>query len=176
LETKPEVAEPIPPAPMAELAPPAVGRLVEEEDAVEATLLVLEKRLLAPRKAVVAAVVAEPEPVLWTDGVEDASVEEVVELLDEEAEEEDEEDPAPGLPPPAVLTTVTWRTVVLPPVIVTLMPPRLPRNCGTMSEEYFSAAVAPVMRKVLSTLPLAIATVRTADSPDFFCCESLSAE
>lgn len=103
------------------------------------------------------------------DELEVLLVEDEVELL-EEADEL-----TPGLPRPAVLTTVTRRSVVLPPVMVTLRPPRLPRRRGTMSEEYFSAAVTPVTRKVLSTLPFVTLAVRTVGAPPFFR-GSLSAE
>jgi hypothetical protein len=143
---------------------------VEDEDAVEEDDVDWDeeeedealpvKRFVAPRNPVVFAVVALPEPVLWTVGAEVSDAPEVdVLLLDEEALEFD--DP-PGLPPPAVLTTVTWRMVVLPPVIVMLIPPRLPRSCGTINELYFSAAVTPVMRSVSSTVPFVTFTVRTA--------------
>lgn len=131
----------------------------EEEDAG-----LEENRLEAPRNAVVVEL-AEPEPVLCTEGPEELSLDEETEVtLPDEADEAPEED-APLVP--AVLTTVIWRTVALPPVIVTLMPPRFPRSRGAISEEYFSAAVTPVTRRVSSTVPFATVAVRTATAPDF---------
>lgn len=122
------MAEPIPSGPIAELDEPAEGR-EDDEDEEEEVLAPPENRLLAPRNPVAAVVDAEPDPVLCTVGVVEASPDELEEPLEDEDELAAEADElAPGLPPPAVLTTVTWRTVALPPVMVTLMPPRLPRR------------------------------------------------
>jgi hypothetical protein len=133
----------------------------DEEEADEELLLL--NRLLAPRKPVAAVVGPEPDPVLCTEGVPSVAVVVEEDDVDEPAAVAvlEEVEAAPGVPPPAVLTTVIWRTVALPPVMVTLRPPRFPRSCGTMSEEYRSAEVTPVRRMVSSTVPLLTAATRT---------------
>ncbi|MBX5494387.1 MAG: hypothetical protein IRZ15_03545 [Bryobacteraceae bacterium] len=123
-----------------------------DEDEEDELLDELENRLEAPRK-LPPTDVAEPDPVLATEGDAPAADAESLVLAAEEL-----------LPlllfPPALLTTVICRTPGPPLAMLTLIPPRLPRSRGTTRETYFSAAVTPVTRIVCSREPVDTVAVR----------------
>lgn len=127
-----------------------------DEDEDDELLDELENRLEAPRKPPPTDV-AEPEPVLATEGDAPTAAAEPPVLATEELL-------PPLLFPPALLTTVIWRTPGPPLAMLTLIPPRLPRSRGTTRETYFSAAVTPVTRIVCSREPVDTAAVRI-DAP-----------
>ncbi|MGH9660232.1 MAG: hypothetical protein ACRD96_16905, partial [Bryobacteraceae bacterium] len=95
-------------------------------------------------------------PVEFCGEFNEAESEAALEDEEEDPEEEDDEPPPPPderSPPPPEEPREPRIEEPNPPKL------RLPRICGAISAENFSAAMVPVSRTVRSTLPLVMATV-----------------
>lgn len=154
------------------------------DDCVLVEVVLLPKRLEAPRKLVIppAPDADPPVPVPVAPAPDEADVEPPVELEEDADEDPAEDDPPPPSrpppppplsrppPPPPLLTMVTdMPPPPRPPPLATTTvmpaPPREPRSCGAVNEANLSAVVEPVRRRVFCSPPVATTVVRTAATP-----------